>query len=212
MSFLRFFDQLLQFLDPLARQSAYDHVLHRLHYFTLLTTLPPTSDTNIGLRCCDLLTYIRNKALVYSLWGLCCFQELRVLGGTVLWGCKKKKGIGFVTQQNMMSHSCSMNLCNKKGLRIPSERTSLGVGPVLQTAWWLDWQTPCWHGEIHESFWKISLHFKSRIYWAACIKIINKKAETLNSGQEYGDGTPHLDEVHIIWGFQLLTSISNNPY
>lgn len=41
---LRFFDQLLQFINPVGGQPPYDHVFHRLHHFTFLATLPPEAN------------------------------------------------------------------------------------------------------------------------------------------------------------------------
>ena len=50
---LRFFDEPLQFFNPLSCQLAYDHILHRLNHFTFLSTLPPEGreQTRVSRRC-----------------------------------------------------------------------------------------------------------------------------------------------------------------
>lgn len=102
---LCFFDQPFQLLNPVSRQPPHNHVLNRLHHLTFLPALPPAAKTNAFLVSSSAhAVYARvkqNEALVsfhsagepkkarlttvmHSLRGLCCLQELRVLGSTVL--------------------------------------------------------------------------------------------------------------------------------
>lgn len=44
MLLLYFFDELIQFINPVSRQPAYYHILHRLHHLASLTTLTPVDN------------------------------------------------------------------------------------------------------------------------------------------------------------------------
>lgn len=102
---LCFFDQPFQFLNPVSRQPPHNHVLNCLHHLTFLPALPPAAKTNTFLVSSSahaVHTRVKqNKAVVsfhsagepkkarlttvmHSLRGLCCLQELRVLGSAVL--------------------------------------------------------------------------------------------------------------------------------
>ncbi len=57
---LCFFDQLFEFIDPVGCQPAHYHILHCLHHFTFLTTLPPKgSKCIISLRNCCLANTVK---------------------------------------------------------------------------------------------------------------------------------------------------------